>query len=49
MRRIQVLKNVVFWDLGLVALVGTDVLEEHGASIIRETRICELGTTLASN
>jgi hypothetical protein len=30
-----------------VALVITDVWEEHIASIIRETRIGELGTTLA--
>jgi hypothetical protein len=30
-----------------VALVRTDVSEELGASIIRVTRICELGKTLA--
>jgi hypothetical protein len=30
-----------------VALVRTDVLEERSASIIRMTRIAELGTTLA--
>jgi hypothetical protein len=30
-----------------VALVITDVLEEHSSSIIRVTRIRELGTTLA--
>jgi hypothetical protein len=30
-----------------VALVRTDVSEEHSASIIRVTRIVELGTTLA--
>jgi hypothetical protein len=30
-----------------VALVITDVSEELSASIIRVTRICELGTTLA--
>jgi hypothetical protein len=30
-----------------VALVRTDVLEELSAFIIRVTRICELGTTLA--
>jgi hypothetical protein len=30
-----------------VALVRTDVSEEHSASIIRVTRIGELGTTLA--
>jgi hypothetical protein len=32
--------------LRLVALVGTDVSEEPSASIIRGTRIGELGTTL---
>jgi hypothetical protein len=31
-----------------VALVRTDVSEEHIASIIRVTRISELGTTLAA-
>jgi hypothetical protein len=31
-----------------VALVRTDVLEEPGASFIRLTRICELGTTQAA-
>jgi hypothetical protein len=30
-----------------VALIGTDVSKEHGASFIRVTRIGELGTTLA--
>jgi hypothetical protein len=30
-----------------VALVRTDVSEEHSASVIRMTRISELGTTLA--
>jgi hypothetical protein len=30
-----------------VVLVRTDVSEEHSASIIRVTRIGELGTTLA--
>jgi hypothetical protein len=33
--------------LSRVNLVGTDVSEEPGASIIRVTRIGELGTTLA--
>jgi demethoxyubiquinone hydroxylase (CLK1/Coq7/Cat5 family) len=32
-----------------VALVRTDVSEEFSASIIRVTRIGELGTTLAGN
>jgi hypothetical protein len=40
------MKNAVFWD---VALVRTDVSEERIVSIIRVTRICELGTTLAVN
>jgi hypothetical protein len=31
-----------------VALVRTDVSEEPGASFIRETKICELGTTQAA-
>jgi hypothetical protein len=30
-----------------VALVRTDVLAELSASVIKVTRICELGTTLA--
>jgi hypothetical protein len=30
-----------------MALVRTDVSEERSASIIKVTRICELGTTLA--
>jgi hypothetical protein len=33
--------------LGRVDLVGTDVWEELSASIIREIRIGEIGTTLA--
>jgi hypothetical protein len=33
--------------LRCVALVRTDILEERSASIIRVTRIGELGTTLA--
>jgi hypothetical protein len=33
--------------LRIVTLVRTDVSEELSASIIRVTRICELGTTLA--
>jgi hypothetical protein len=35
------MKNVVFWD---VALERTNILEERTASIIRVTRIGELGT-----
>jgi hypothetical protein len=42
------MKNGVFWDVALcVVLVRTDVSEERSASIIRVTRISELGTTLA--
>jgi hypothetical protein len=33
--------------LRCVALVKTDVSEEISASLIRVTRICELGTTIA--
>jgi hypothetical protein len=40
------MKNV-FWDDAPVALVRTDVLEETGTSIIRVTKISEIGTTLA--
>jgi hypothetical protein len=39
--------NAVFWDVNSLALVRTDFLEERSASIIRVTRICELGTMLA--
>jgi hypothetical protein len=39
------MKNVVFWDLGRVALVRTDVSEELSASFIMVT-IGLLGTTL---
>jgi hypothetical protein len=35
--------------LRLVALVRTDDSEELSASIIRVTRICELGTLVVSN
>jgi hypothetical protein len=41
------MKNGVFWDVMPVALVRTDVFAEISASIIRVTRIGELGTTLA--
>jgi hypothetical protein len=40
-------KNDVLWMLRRVALVRTDVWEERSASIIRVTRIGELGTTVA--
>jgi hypothetical protein len=38
------IKNGVFWDVYHVALVRTDVSEEHIAPFIRVTRISELGT-----
>jgi Mn2+/Fe2+ NRAMP family transporter len=41
------LKNAIFWDVTLCGLVKTDVSEERSASIIRVTRIGELGRTLA--
>jgi hypothetical protein len=41
------MRNAVFWDVSRVVLVRTDVSEERSASIIRMTRIGELGTTLA--
>jgi hypothetical protein len=40
-------KYGVFWDVTPVALVRTDVSEEHGISFIMVTRIGELGRTLA--
>jgi hypothetical protein len=39
--------NRVFWMLRRVALVRTDFAEELGPSIIRVTRIDELGATLS--
>jgi hypothetical protein len=41
------MKNAVFRDVMPLALVRTDVLEELSASIIRVTRIGELGISLA--
>jgi hypothetical protein len=41
------MKNAVFCDVSRVALVRTDVSEERIASITRETRIGEIGTTFA--
>jgi demethoxyubiquinone hydroxylase (CLK1/Coq7/Cat5 family) len=41
------MKSAVFWDVAYnsrVALVRSDDSEEHSASIIRVTRIGELGT-----
>jgi hypothetical protein len=42
------MKNVVFWMLRIVALVRIDVSEESITSIVRVTRIGELGTTFAA-
>jgi hypothetical protein len=39
-----IMKNGIFWDARPVALVRTEVWEELSASIIRVTRIGELGT-----
>jgi hypothetical protein len=39
------MKNAVFWYVRSVALVRTEVSEELSASIIRVTRIGELGTS----
>jgi hypothetical protein len=41
------MKNGVFWDVRRVALVRDNVSEERSASIIRVTRVGELGKTLA--
>jgi hypothetical protein len=42
------MKNGVFWDVtSCGSCKKTDISDELSASIIRETRIGELGTTLA--
>jgi hypothetical protein len=41
------MKNAVFWDVFRVVFVRTDVTEDCNASIIRLTRIGEVGTTLS--
>jgi hypothetical protein len=41
------MKNAVFWDVMLLAVVRIDVSEERISSIIRVKRISELGTMLA--
>jgi hypothetical protein len=41
------MKNAVFWGVMAFGSCKTDVSEEHVTSIIRVTRIGELGTTLA--
>jgi hypothetical protein len=38
------MKNVVYWDVTRMTLVETDFSEETSASIIKVTRIGELGT-----
>jgi hypothetical protein len=40
------MKNGVFWDVTPCGIVRTDVSEEVSASIIRVTRIGEVGITL---
>jgi hypothetical protein len=40
-------EEVVFWDVMPCVLVITDISDEPSFSIIRVTRIGELGTTLA--
>jgi hypothetical protein len=40
------MKNAVFWDIYRTDRVRTDVSYERFASIIRVTRISELGTML---
>jgi BRCT domain type II-containing protein len=40
-------KNAVFWDVMSYGSCTADVSDERIASIIRVTRTCELGTTLA--
>jgi hypothetical protein len=42
------MKNAVFWKVTLFGSCKKDVSEERSASIIRVTRIGELGTTLAA-
>jgi hypothetical protein len=42
-----IMKNAVVWILRRVPLVRTDVSDERRVSIIRATRIGEIGTTLA--
>jgi hypothetical protein len=41
------MKNAVFWDVAPRGSLRTDVSKEPSASMIRVTRISELGTTLA--
>jgi hypothetical protein len=41
------MKHTIFWDVTACGTVRTDVSEDRSASIIKVTRIAELGTTLA--
>jgi hypothetical protein len=41
------MKNGVLWELRCVALVRTDVSVEHRATVLRMSRIGELGTMVA--
>jgi hypothetical protein len=41
------MKNIIFWDVTPCGLVRTEVSEELSASIIRVTRIDELGALAA--
>jgi hypothetical protein len=41
------MKNAIFWDVTQCGSCKTDVSKERSASVIRVTRIGELGTTLA--
>jgi hypothetical protein len=47
MMMMMMMMNAAFWDVIHVALVRTDIREERITSIIRVTRIGELGATLA--
>jgi hypothetical protein len=40
------MKTVSFWDVTPCGFVRTEASEERIASIVRMTRICELGATL---
>jgi hypothetical protein len=46
---VATMNNAVFWDVTPYAFVRTDVSEERIASIIRVTRIGELGTLSATS
>jgi hypothetical protein len=42
------MNNAAFWDVTAVALLRIDVSEERSTSIIRVTRISELGSNVNS-